>query len=73
MKLFVNKKVNKIIAHKVVCKLLVVVLLGEVGEADVEDLVHEDLDCLCPSLVEPSKAALVKALCSKLLLSEWIV
>ena len=42
-KLFVNKKLNKRIANKVVCKLLVVVLLGEVGEADVEDLVHEDL------------------------------
>ena len=43
MKLFVNKKLNKRIANKVVCKLLVVLLLGEVGEAGCEDLVHQDL------------------------------
>ena len=42
-KLFVNKKLNKRIANKVVCKLLVVHLLDEVGKADVEDLVHKDL------------------------------
>ena len=38
-----EQKLNKRIANKVVCKLLVVHLLDEVGKADVEDFVHKDL------------------------------